>query len=77
MNAAMYPLASINRLLVPMNELVTAQPPPPVNSLGVTSSGEKISPRSVPLSEIPGIPTLQYQIKPESIEIVAIQLAEK
>lgn len=69
-----YPLSTINSLLAPMSELLYAQSPPPA---GITPTGEKISPRSLPLSEITGIPVIQYEITDEALQLVAIHKTEK
>jgi hypothetical protein len=69
-----FPLSTINTLLAPMHELLYAQPPPPT---GVTASGEKISPRSLPLSALAGVPVLEYQITTEALLVTAINKTEK
>ena len=69
-----FPLATINTLLAPMNELIYAQEAPPA---GVTATGEKISPRSLPLSSLAGVPVLEYEIAAEALQIVAIHKTEK
>lgn len=65
-------LVSVNELLTPMRQLIHAVTPPLPSS-----SSSVVSHRSIPLSELPGVPIMIYRITDDALQVTKIQLAEK
>lgn len=83
-NSATFTIPELNTLLTPMTHLLHAndditRPDDHTHRQRVLQDerGEKISPRSMPLGKLPGMPIMQYQVTPESLELVGMVIGEK